>query len=392
MDIRLTRTASGTVNHPKWIWQHPDWPTFRWHGDRVPALLRACQLAQGRLLGAVGSAGAEASLETELDALLQNIITSSAIEGEELNASSVRSSLAKRLGVDGDEDGRRTPRSEGLAELMVDATQHHAEALDLPRLCRWHGLLFPVRETLLPLRAGELRGDVPMQVASGLVDKPIVHFEAPSRDGLAGEVDAFLAWFASSANSATLDPLLRAGIAHFWFVTLHPFDDGNGRLTRAVTDLALAQAEHQAIRFYTMSASILADRSGYYRVLEQSQKSGLDITDWLVWFLQTLLDSLQQALSRIDRVLGKARFWRRHGEKMLSAEQRKVINRMLDGGERGFADGINASQYQAVARVSKATATRHLSDLTEKGLLRRLPGGGRSTRYEIDWPDVRAAR
>lgn len=382
------------MTDPKWIWQRADWPAFRWQGDRVPALLRACQLAQGRLLGAVGSAGTEAGLETELDALLQNIVTSAAIEGEELNAGSVRSSLAKRLGVDGDADGRRTPRSEGLAELMVDATQHYASPLDLPRLFHWHRLLFPAQETLLPvrIRVGELRGDEPMQVVSGRLDKPTVHFEAPPRAGLDTQVDTFLAWFDSSAKASTLDPLLRAGIAHFWFVTLHPFDDGNGRLTRAITDLALAQAEHQAIRFYTMSASILADRSGYYRVLEQSQKGDLDITAWLLWFLQTLLDSLEQALLRIDRVLGKARFWRQHGEYVLSAEQRKVINRLLDGGERGFADGINASQYQAVAKVSKATATRHLSDLTEKGLLRRLPGGGRSTRYEIDWPDGRATR
>lgn len=278
----------------------------------------------------------------------------------------------KRLGLDeGESDGRRTPRSEGLAELMLDATQRYAQPLDLQRVFRWHHLLFPTRDTVLPLRirVGELRGDETMQVVSGRLDE---------------QVDAFLAWFEKSEDASRLDPLLRAGIAHFWFVTLHPFDDGNGRLTRAITDLALAQAEHQAIRFYTMSASILADRSGYYRVLEASQKGGPDITAWLSWFLQTLLDSLEQALLRIDRVLGKARFWRRHGEHALSTEQRKVVNRLLDGGERGFSDGINASQYQAVAKVSKATATRHLADLTEKGFLRRLPGGGRSTRYEID--------
>ena len=377
------------MSHPRWIWQHADWPAFRWQGDRVAALLRACQLAQGRLLGAVGSAGNEAGLETELDALLQNIVTSSAIEGEQLDTGSVRSSLAKRLGLDGENaEGHRTPRSEGLAELMLDATQHYAQPLDLKRLFHWHHLLFPVRESLLPvrIRVGELRGDEPMQVVSGRLDKPTVHVEAPPRDGLETQLDAFLAWFEQSANASSFDPLLRAGIAHFWFVTLHPFDDGNGRLTRAITDLALAQAEHQAIRFYTMSASILADRAGYYRVLEQSQKGDLDITAWLSWFLQTLLDSLEQALLRIDRVLGKARFWRRHSEDALSTEQRKVINRLLDGGERGFVDGINASQYQAVTKVSKATATRHLADLTEKGFLRRLPGGGRSTRYEIDWP------
>jgi Fic family protein len=376
------------MGDPTWIWQHADWPAFRWHGERVQALLRSCQLAQGRLLGAVGSAGADAGLETELDALLQNIVTSSAIEGEELNVGSVRSSLTRHLGVEGDAVGRRTPRSEGLAELVLDATQHFDRPLDLTRLFYWHELLFPAQETLLPvrLRIGALRGDEPMQVVSGRIDKPTAHFEVPPREGLDVQVDAFLTWFAQSEGAPTIDPLLRAGIAHFWFVTLHPFDDGNGRLTRAITDLALAQAEHQAIRFYTMSASILADRSGYYRVLEHSQKGDLDITEWLTWFLQTLLHSLEQALLRIDRVLGKARFWRRHAEDMLSAEQRKVVNRLLEGGEGGFAEGINASQYQAVAKVSKATATRHLSDLTEKGFLRRLPGGGRSTRYEIDLP------
>ena len=192
-----------------------------------------------------------------------------------------------------------------------------------------------------------------------------------------------LAWFNSSRGDAALDPLLRAGLAHFWFVTLHPFDDGNGRLTRAITDLALAQAEHQAIRFYTMSASILADRAGYYHVLETSQKATLDVTPWLRWFLATLQHSLNEALQRIDRVLDKARFWLQHSYQGLLPEQLKVLNRLLDGGERGFEQGISASKYQVVAKVSKATATRHLADLVEKGYLERLPGGGRSTRYHV---------
>ncbi|HVI56657.1 MAG TPA: Fic family protein [Luteibacter sp.] len=376
------------MTDPQWIWQHPDWPAFRWQDGRLAVLLRACQLAQGRLLGAIGSAGAEAGLETERDALVQNIVASCAMEGEQLDTASVRSSLARHLGLDDDADGRRTPRSEGMAELMLDATRHYAQRLDRERLFHWHRLLFPIRETLLPvrMRVGELRGEAPVQVVSGRVDKPTVHFKAPPRHGLDAQVDAFLAWFEKSATTGTLDPLLRAGIAHFWFAALHPFDDGNGRLARAITDLALAQAERQAIRFYTMSASILADRAGYYRVLEQGRKGDLDITAWLSWFLQTLLDSLEQAMSRIERVLGKARFWRAHAEDALSTEQRKVINRLLDGGERGVGEGINASRYQAIAKVSKATATRHLGDLMEKGLLRRLPGGGRSTRYEIDWP------
>lgn len=222
-----------------------------------------------------------------------------------------------------------------------------------------------------------------MQVVSGRIDRPTVHFEAPPRAGLEAQLADFLAWFESSRSDASLDPFLRAGIAHFWFVTLHPFDDGNGRLTRAITDLALAQGEQQAIRFYAMSASILDDRAGYYRILEASQKGGLDITKWLQWFLETLLKSLEQALARIDRVLVKARFWQAHRSQTLSAEQIKVLNRLLDRGERGFEDGISAAQYQAVAKVSKATATRHLSDLLEKGCIERLPGGGRSTRYQI---------
>jgi Fic family protein len=214
-----------------------------------------------------------------------------------------------------------------------------------------------------------------------------VHFEAPPRLGLERQLDAFLEWFETSRNQSRPDPLLRAGIAHFWFVTLHPFDDGNGRLTRTITDLALAQGEAQAIRFYAMSASILEDRSGYYRVLETCQKSNTDITVWLEWFLQTLLRSLQQAMARIESVLGKARFWEAHRESELSTEQTKVLNRLLDAGERGFEGGISAAQYQAVAKVSKATATRHLAELLDKDCLQRLPGGGRSTRYQIKYPD-----
>ncbi|SFA71241.1 Fic family protein [Azotobacter beijerinckii] len=373
----------------RWIWQQPDWPHFRWQAERLAPLLRDCAQAQGRLLGMAGAAGDELGAQGELDALLQNIVTSSAIEGEQLNVGSVRSSLARRLGLETDGASRVSPRSEGLAELMLDATRHLEQPLSLERLLHWHRLLFPAQDDdLLPrrIRVGALRGEEPMQVVSGRLDRPTVHFEAPPRDGLERQLAAFLDWFEASRGDGGLDPLLRAGIAHFWFVTLHPFDDGNGRLTRAITDLALAQGERQAIRLHAMSVSILDDRQGYYRILEASQKGGLEITPWLEWFLHTLLRSLQQALARIDRVLAKARFWQRHRQQVLSVEQIKVLNRLLDGGERGFEDGISAAQYQAVARVSKATATRHLGDLLDKGCLVRLPGGGRSTRYRIDWP------
>ena len=341
-------------------------------------------------MGMAGSVGHSLSAQSELDALLQNIVTSSAIEGEQLNVGSVRSSLARRLGLELLDGEKTSQRSEGLAQLMLDATQHYAEPLTLERLLDWHEWLFPEQDMALAarsIRVGALRGDDPMQVVSGRLDRPTVHFEAPPRLGLERQLEVFLQWFEGSRNDTTLDPLLRAGIAHFWFVTLHPFDDGNGRLTRTLTDLALAQGEAQAIRFYAMSASILEDRAGYYRVLEASQKATLDITEWLQWFLHILLSSLEQAMSRIESVLGKARFWQAHRESALSTEQIKVLNRLLEGGQRGFAEGISAAQYQAVAKVSKATATRHLAELLENGYLKRLPGGGRSTRYQINHPE-----
>lgn len=371
------------MNDPLWIWQQPNWPHFSWQAEALAPLLRACGQAQGRLLGMLGAVGKDTEVQSSLDAMLQNIIASSAIEDEQLNVGLVRSSLARRLGLN--EEGRTTSRSEGLAELLLDATRAHQQPLDEQRLFTWHRWLFPSDEQLLarPLHIGALRGDEPMQVVSGRIDRPTVHFAAPPRAGLEVQLAEFLAWFERSRTETSLDPFVRAGIAHFWFVTLHPFDDGNGRLTRAIIDLALAQGEQQAIRFYAMSASILDDRSGYYRILEASQKGSLDITAWLQWFLATLLKSLEQALARIDRVLAKARFWQAHRSQALSVEQIKVLNRLLDGGERGFEDGISAAQYQAVAKVSKATATRHLSDLLEKGCIERLPGGGRSTRYQI---------
>ncbi|MEN5242060.1 Fic family protein [Pseudomonas atacamensis] len=373
-----------------WIWQQPDWPDFNWQAERLAPLLRKCVQMQGRLLGMAGSVGDSMSAQSELDALLQNIVTSSAIEGEQLNVGSVRSSLARRLGLEWVDRDSVSQRSEGLAQLMLDATHGFDEPLTLARLLEWHTWLFPAEEAMFsarPILVGTLRGDEPMQVVSGRLDRPTVHFEAPPRQGLEQQIERFLSWFEASRDQVSLDPMLRAGIAHFWFVTLHPFDDGNGRLTRTITDLALAQGEAQAIRFYAMSASILEDRAGYYRILESSQKATLDITEWLTWFLQTLLRSLQQAITRIDSVLGKTRFWQAHRESDLSAEQIKVLNRLLDGGERGFEQGLSAGQYQAVAKVSKATATRHLAELLDKGCLQRLPGGGRSTRYKINYPD-----
>lgn len=220
-----------------------------------------------------------------------------------------------------------------------------------------------------------------MQVVSGRIDRPTVHFKAPPRGRLEAELDAFLAWF--NQPSKNLDPLIRVGIVHLWLVTLHPFDDGNGRLTRAVTDRALAQAERQSVRFYSLSAAIMARREAYYAHLESAQKGGLDITSWLFWFLDTLKEALEQALVRVDRVLSKTHFWQRHATTVLNERQIKVLNRLLDTAGEEFEQGINARKYQSLAKVSKATATRDLAELLEKGCLFKLPGGGRSTRYAV---------
>lgn len=379
-----------------WIWQHPQWPSFTWQAGALAPLLRQVTLAQGALLGWARSSAPLLQAEFSLDALLQNIVNSSAIEGESLNVESVRSSLARRLGLQTAATVSPEDQGEGLARILWDATTNLDAPLDKARLLQWHAWLFAGDAGLLgrKIRIGAWRGPEPMQVVSGRIDRPTVHFEAPPRKGLEGRIAEFLAWFNASRHEGTIDPLLRAAIAHFWFVTLHPFDDGNGRIARTLTDLALAQGEQQSIRFYAMSVAILADRKGYYLQLESAQKmrtldQPLDLTPWLHWFLATLQQAVNNALAQIDRVLGKSRFWLLHHQQSLSPEQIKVLNRLLDGDQPergGFAQGISAAQYQSVTKVSKATATRHLADLVAKACLTRLPGGGRNTRYQILWP------
>lgn len=371
-------------NTVTWIWQQPDWPHFHWQDELIQPKLRSVRLNQGILLGRTGAICDELSLETALDTLLQNIITSSAIEGEQLNVQSVRSSLAKRIGLNLKQTYPTSERSEGLAQMLLDAINNLDTPLNLERLFQWHQWLFPHADhSIYPIQVGQLRGDDPMQVVSGRIDKPTVHFEAPPRKQLESELIIFIDWFNQSKTDTTLDPLLRAAICHFWFVTLHPFDDGNGRITRALTDLALAQEDKQSIRLYAMSATILAQRSQYYSVLEASQRKNLDITVWLFWFLETLEDSLKTAIEKIDCTLAKTRFWQQHQGVELSAPQIKVLNRLLDGGEKGFKQGISASHYQKITKVSKATATRHLVFLLANGCIEKLPGGGRNTRYQI---------
>ncbi|WP_221793399.1 Fic family protein [Oceanobacter mangrovi] len=368
-----------------WIWQQPDWPNFDWDKSLIEPRLRQLRQHLGILIGHSQSNLADQQ-ERTLDTLLGNILASSAIENEILDARSVRSSLANKLGMDSNQPYPVSDRSEGIAQLMLDAIENSHETVTVKRLCTWHHWLFPQTEALLlsrPILVGQLRGSEPMQVVSGRLDKPTVHYEAPPRDILEQQLDSFLHWFQQSLTDPLLDPLLRAAITHLWFVTLHPFDDGNGRITRALTDMALAQADHQSIRLYAMSAAILERRQSYYDILESTQRGDMDITPWLLWFFDTLEQTLDQALESIDRTLNKRRFWMKFHDAGLSPEQIKVLNRLLDGGEKGFEDGISSSQYQKVAKVSKATATRHLADLLSKGCIEKLPGGGRSTRYRV---------
>jgi len=361
-----------------WIWQQHDWPKFSFDTDAISPLLRQVHFNQGHLLGQVGGEGAE---QATLDALLASIVYSSAIEGEKLNAFSVRSSLANKLGISEERQYPVTAQTDGLAEMTVDAINNWESSLTLERILTWHALLFPEGYTLLsPIQGGVLRDDEPMQVVSGRLDRPKVHFEAPSRNVLEQELNQFLDWFNTSKSDKALDPVVRAAITHLWFVTLHPLDDGNGRITRLLTDLALAQGENQSVRFYAMSVSILERRKSYYAILESTQKGGLNITAWVLWFLDTLNDELLNTLGTIEQTLSKTNYWRRVDQTQLTAEQVKVLNRLLDG---EFELGINSSQYQKVTKVSRATATRHLSQLVKVGCLVKTDAGGRSTRYVV---------
>lgn len=389
---------SQETHQNQWIWQQQGWPDFIWDRDALAITLREVTQLQGTLLGKAYAITANSSAESNLDALLQNIVQSSAIEGEAVNEESVRSSLAKRLGVEQAGLTAATETTEGLVALLLDATQNYDQPLTLDRIYQWHRYLFPDTAgeafTLREVAVGKLRGDEPMQVVSGRIDKQTVHFEAPPKTAadensisLEDQLNDFLAWLQKSEADKSLDPILRAAQAHLWFVTLHPFDDGNGRLARAITDYALAQAEHQAIRFYAMAASIMEDRKSYYDILESTQKGDLDITTWMQWFLDTLKHTLETALERIDFVLKKSRFWQTHAQDGLNTAQTKVLNRLLDAGPEGFEGGLSAAKYKGLAKVSKATATRHIQELLEKSCIVKLEGGGRSTRYDINWVD-----
>lgn len=374
-----------------YIWEQKSWPNFIWQLEELKPRLEAVHLQQGRLLGKSDNLAKGLDLQAQMDALIQDAIRTSEIEGEKLDVESVRSSVVRQLGLARAGLRAGTVKTDALVEMLLEATQDLATDLTQTQLCQWQAALFPDGPGIVNhVSVGELRGEAPMQVISGRMDKPTVHFEAPPGDKLEKELNDFLNWFNQPPKS--LDGLLRAGISHLWLVTLHPFDDGNGRVTRAVTDRALAQAEQQSIRFYSLSAAIMERRKEYYKQLEQAQKGELDITPWLNWFLSVLEDALKQGQIRFDRVMRKTRFWQSHSQSPLTERQIKVLNRLIDAGAAqqdadAFESGINAEKYKSLAKVSKATATRDLTDLLSKGCIKKLPGGGRSTRYAINYGD-----
>lgn len=379
-----------------YIWQREEWqgepaPDFRWQSTRLEQQVNQLKIALSEFLPADAALIPDAEIQVHIDTLVQTAIRSSEIEGEVLDARSVRSSVVNKLGLDNaGVTGDGTAQTDALAELLINATTELQQPVTKTLLCEWQAALFVNAEPLNSINIGSLRGDGPMQVVSGRIDRPRIHFEAPPGDILDAELNRFIHWF--NHPPADLDPYLRAAITHLWFVTLHPFDDGNGRVTRALADRALAQSENNAVRFHSHSAAIMAKRSEYYLLLEKTQKGSLDITEWLQWFLTTLVEAVELSRTRFEQVLAKTRFWQRHAQTVLNDREIKVLNRLLDSKGEDFTDGISAAKYKSLAKVSKATATRELADLVKKGCLVRLPGGGRSTRYQLAEINSVAAR
>ncbi len=369
---------------PQWIWQNRRWPRFSWDEATIAAPLARARLAQGRVLGAVGILDPTLTNEAVAAVLVGEGLATSAIEGERLDVKAVRSSVARHLGLPSAGLAARSRSVDGLVEVLLDATRSQRTPLTVERLCRWQAALFPTGQSgLRRIRTGALRGEDPMQVVSQHAGRERVHFVAPPRNRLERELCRFLDWFAEPPSS--LDGLLRAGLTHLWFVTLHPFEDGNGRIARALTDMALAQDERQTQRFFSLSARIEQERKAYYEVLERTQRGDLDVTPWLSWFLEQTAAACETAETTVSRVLVKARFWLRHQGTSLNDRQRKVLNRLLDAGPGGFEGGITTRKYSSLTRVSRATAYRELADLMAKGCLDPVGGGGRSHAYAIRW-------
>ncbi len=362
-----------------YIWERPEWPVLTWDNDGLSKLLAQVSREQGRLLGKMEALGFDLRSEAHLRVLTEDVVKSSEIEGEKLDSNQVRSSIARRLGMD---IGGLVPADrdvEGVVEMMLDATGNYAQRLTADRLFGWHVALFPTgRSGLQKITAGNWRDDTrgPMQVVSGAVGREKVHYEAPPAARIPGEMERFLDWFGAPGD---MDPLLIAGLAHFWFVTIHPFDDGNGRIARAIADTALARSEQSNQRFYSMSAQIRRERNDYYTALERTQRGGLDITPWQEWFLQCLRRAIEGSQDTLGAVLEKARFWERFAQESLNERQIKVLNRLFDG----FEGKLTTSKWAKLSKCSQDTAYRDILDLVERGALQKDAGGGRSTSYSL---------
>ena len=365
-----------------WIWQQPNWPKFVWDADELSNPLAQARLAQGKLHGVAHILNADLSSEALTSILIQDGITTSAIEGERLHLDAVRSSVANQLGLPNVGLPKPDRAIDGLVEVLLDATQKHNHPLSLQRLCNWHAALFPTGYSgLLEIRVGQMRGAEPMRVVSGRIGHETVHFEAPPYEQIDAEISRFIDWF-NSDESQTLDGLIRAGVAHLWFITIHPFEDGNGRIARAITDMALAQDERLTMRLFSLSAQILAVREAYYDILESTQKGEMDITAWLKWFLTQIQNAVELAQLTVANTLNKAKFWMTHQTKPLNERQRKALNRMLDSKD-GFEGGMNTRKYMNLTKTSRATAYRELAQMVEWGCLQANEKGGRSSGYVL---------
>ena len=383
--LYLDHAANAAHNHrmksedKRYIWQHNDWPHWGYDHKRLASLLAQVHLAQGHLLGRMHDLGMDLRDQATLRVLTEDVLKTSEIEGEKLNPESVRSSIARRLGVDIGALAPADRHVDGVVDMVLDATQRHNTALTAERLFGWHAAMFPTGYSgLSKIHVGDWRDDAqgPMQVVSGSVHRQKVHYEAPPANQLNAEMADFLLWFNVDQHD---DPVVKAGLAHLWFVTIHPFEDGNGRIARAVGDMALARAEKSARRYYSLSAQIQRERKDYYDRLEATQKGDLDVTDWLEWFLACLLRALQGAEETLAAVLTKARFWQHCAGMPLNERQIKLLNKLLDG----FDGKLTSSKWAAIAKCSQDTALRDITELLARDVLKKSEASGRSTSYEL---------
>jgi len=372
----------------KWIWQRPRWPIFTWQADELLMLLSKARLQQGKLLAKVNQIGFDLSMEASTDILTEEAVKTAEIEGENLNRESVRSSVARHLGLSTLGLPRPSRSIDGLVSVLIDATRRYDKPLIADRLKGWQAALFPTGYSgLFRIETGEWRSsEEAMQVVSGAMGREVVHFEAVPGPSVKREMAQFFTWWKSQLDKE--DGIIRAGLAHFYFVTIHPFEDGNGRLARALTDMALAQDEKLQTRFYSLSSQIMKERNQYYEVLERCQKGDGDVTHWLVWFLECYIRAVEGATTLISHVLDKAAFRQHFAQAAINERQRKALNLLLDAGKGKFLGGMTTRKYVSINKTSRATAFREITDLIEKKILIQNPSKGRSVSYDLNWKMV----